>query len=211
MLTHGDAEHAGGAIAAAELFSPAAIIDSTLRDRSPARRNFHRHLRENVKPKRFAHAGDRIPAGDGAVVTLLHPPAARAARTADDQCIVARLDCGAFRVLLLSDSGAETEAVLLRGDHAALRADILVLGRHAQDIVATAGFLAAVQPRVVILAAPDPFRDGSDEPALRRRLADAGAQIYDQQQCGAVIVTFRGPRSEVRGYLDQRVVRLDPR
>ncbi|MFM7374603.1 MAG: ComEC/Rec2 family competence protein, partial [Chthoniobacterales bacterium] len=211
VVTHGDAEHTGGATELTTLFQPRAIFDSALGDRSAARRAFHRSLREQEKPKRLVFAGDRTSAGDDTAIIFLYPDAGKPGRTADDQCIVVRIDHGPFRVLLMSDSGAETEAALLRGDRDALRADVLVLGRHAQDIVATAGFLAAVQPRVVILAAPDPFRDGSDEPALRRRLAASGAEIFDQEQTGAVILTVRRSNLAIRGYLDKRVSIVEAR
>ena len=111
----------------------------------------------------------------------------------------------------MSDSGAETEAALLRGDRDALRADILVLGRHAWDIFATPDFLDAVQPRVVILAAPDPFAEGGNEPALRERLAATGAEIFHQELCGAVSLSFRGTHADISSHLGDRKFRLDPR
>lgn len=201
ILTHGDAEHGGGATVATDLFAPSAVLDSTLRDRSAVRREFHRHLAARGHPKRLVMPGDRVDAGDGVFVTVLHPPAGRGGRTADDQCIVARIDRQSFRALLMSDSGAETEAALLRGDRDALRADILVLGRHDADLSATADFLEAVQPRAIVLGPRDPFRDGADEPALQARLAATGASVFDQDVCGAVNVTFKDEHALLRSFL----------
>lgn len=211
VLTHGDAEHAGGAVPAAEVFLPGAIFDSTRRDRSAARRKFHEVLRQTNKPKRLVLANDRVLAGHDTAITFLHPPSGFPGRTADDQCIVARIDRGPFRVLLMSDSGVETESALLRGDRAALRADVLVLGRHADDLFATSEFLDAVQPRAVILAAADPFREGTEEPALRGRLATAGAQVFDQAECGAVTIRFDGARARLQSYLGAQRAELAPR
>ncbi|MEY3480043.1 MAG: hypothetical protein RIQ71_818 [Verrucomicrobiota bacterium] len=211
VLTHGDAEHAGGAVKTADVFAPVAVFDSTLRDRSAARRALQKTLHEMDKPKRLVFPGDRTSAGDDTAVMFLHPASGQPGRTADDQCIVARVDHGALRVLLMSDSGAETEAALLRGDRDALRADILVLGRHAGDIFATQDFLDAVQPRVVILAAPDPFAEGGNEPALRERLAATGAEIFHQELCGAVSLSFRGAHADISSHLGDRKFRLDPR
>ena len=111
----------------------------------------------------------------------------------------------------MSDSGAETEAMLLRGDCEDLRADILVLGRHSEDLFAKEEFLAAVRPRVVVLAAPDPFPEGSDEAALRERLTATGAEIFDQQECGAVTIIYHPGHAEIRGFLDHRSVEIPPR
>lgn len=211
VLTHGDTEHVGGALDVADIFNPAAIFDSTLHARSTARRALHESLRNNQKPKRLVFPDDRVTADDSTKITFLHPRPGAPGRTADDRCLVARVDHGPVRVLLMSDSGAETEAALSSGDRSKLRADVLVLGRHAHDIIATSEFLEAVQPRAVIIAAQDPFREGTDEPALRERLARSGAKIFDQSVCGAVTMTFDRNAVDLRGYLDRREVRIEAR
>jgi len=211
VVTHGDAEHTGGATELTTLFQPRAIFDSALGDRSAARRALHRSLREQEKPKRLVFAGDRTSAGDDTAINFLHPSSGKPGRTADDQCIVARIDHGPFRVLLMSDSGVETEVALLRGDRNALRADVLVLGRHASDLFATSEFLEAVAPRAVVIAAPDSFHEATDEPALRERLAATGAEIFDQSSCGAVTIRFGDEKAELRAFLGGQSAELRAR
>jgi competence protein ComEC len=104
----------------------------------------------------------------------------------------------------MSDSGAATEDTLVRRYGDELRSDVVVIGRHGADLAATETFLRAVRPAVIVLNRADPFREGSDEPALRARLDSTGAEIFDQEQCGAVILTATRHGLEVRGYLDQR-------
>ena len=135
---------------------------------------------------------------------ILHPSKDGASRTADDQAIVARISMQGFRVLLMSDSGAATENALIKQFGDDLRSDVVVFGRHGEDITATDAFLRAVQPRVIILNRADPFRDGSDEPALRARLAASGAEVFDQEECGAVILTIISGSLEARGYIDNQ-------
>jgi hypothetical protein len=53
-----------------------------------------------------------------------------------------------------------------------------------------------------VLNRADPFRDGSDEPALRSRLAATGAKVFDQEKCGAVNLTATSRGLEIRGFLD---------
>ena len=211
VVTHGDAEHAGGAAELVTLFQPRAIFDSPLGDRSAARRTLHGSMREQEKPKRLVFAEDRATAGDDTTVAFLHPSLGQPGRAADDQCVVVRIDHGLFRVLLMSDSGAETETALLRRDRDALRADVLVLGRHGDDVFGTSEFLAAVKPRAIILAAPDPFREGSDEPALRERLAETGAEVFDQAICGAVTIRFGERNAELRAFLGEQSCELRAR
>ena len=186
-------------------------MTSVLRDCARSRTALHGLLQQRGLPKSLVLPGDRFSAGDDTSVTILRPGPSDQARTADDQSIVARIDHGAFRILLMSDSGAAAEDALVRSDPAQLRADILVLGRHKEDLLATEEFLAAVQPRIVILAPRDPFRDGGDEPGLRRRLAASGAVLFDQDECGAVTATFHRGQAEVRGFLGDRSIDLGTR
>ncbi|MGA0849146.1 MAG: ComEC/Rec2 family competence protein, partial [Chthoniobacterales bacterium] len=211
VLTHGDTEHLAGAPRLLEEQSPRRWITSILRDRARSRATLHGLLQQRGIPKALVFPGDRFRAGDDTFVTILRPGPSDRARAADDQSIVVSLDHGPFRTLLMSDSGAAAEDALVRMAPDRLRADILVLGRHKEDLFATDEFLAAVQPRVVILAPRDPFRDGSDEPALRDRLAASGAMIFDQDESGAVTVTFDRGRASVRAYLGNRSVDLNPR
>jgi len=167
-------------------------------------------VRTDGGAKSLVLPGDRFRAGRSTSITILAPSVAQKSRTADDQTVVARIDNSGFRTLLMSDAGAAAEEHLLRNAPAELRADILVLGRHGTDIFATADFLAAVQPRIIILAAADPFRHGQDEENLRARLAATGAEIFAQDECGAVIVTFTSDRAEVRGFLGNHRTVLAP-
>ena len=211
VVTHGDADHIGGAPFLFTQAPPHRLIESVLRDRSRVRRSLHASMQAGGQPKTLILPGDWLQAGRATTVQFLAPESKRGGRSADDQAIVARLDTGGFGVLLMSDAGAETESHLVQQSAADLRSDILVLGRHGDDIVATEEFLAAVQPRVVILGARDPFRHGRDEEPLRTRLAATGAEIFAQDECGAVIATFADDHMEVHGFLDGRRIVLPPR
>ena len=79
------------------------------------------------------------------------------------------------------------------------------------DVFAKADFLEAVQPRAIILAAADPFREGSDEPALRERLAVTGAEVFDQSKTGAVTIRFGERKAELRAFLGEQSVELRAR
>ena len=211
VVTHGDADHISGAITAIETVRPQRLVESALRDRSRARKNLHATVATLGRGKSLVFPGDVDRLGADASVRILHPWPGESVRSADDQAIVARIEMDDFRVFLMSDSGAGTEDNLLRRYGKDLRSDVVVFGRHGEDIVATESFLRAVRPDIIILNRADPFRDGSDEPALRARLAESGAQIFDQEKCGAVILTATAGSLEIRGYLDHEAVTLRPR
>lgn len=211
VVTHGDAGHIGGGIACLSRATPHRILDSALGDRSPARKLLHATLNNAGLPKAIALHGDIHMAGPGSIVRILAPDPRDAARTADDQAIVAAIETQGFRVLLMSDAGSITEDTLVRRHGAELCSDILVLGRHGEDVFATQEFLEAVRPRLIVLAQADPFREGSGEPALRERLDATGAAIFDQTECGAVTLTFSDGRAHARGFLNGRSTTLERR
>jgi len=202
VITHGDADHIGGAMLAMEATQPHRIVDSVLTDRSRARKNLQAAVRSTGRGKSLALPGDSDQLGVDATVHIMYPPSQAGSRTADDQTLVARLEVSGFRILLMSDAGAATENALVRryGDH--LRSDVVVFGRHGEDITATEAFLRATQPEVIVLNRADPFRDGSDEPALRNRLTASGAKVFDQEECGAVTLTVTSRGLEIRGFLE---------
>lgn len=101
----------------------------------------------------------------------------------------------------MSDSGVITEQRLLSRHGPLLKSDVLVLGRHSDDLFATEDFLRAVDPSVIILAPSAPFEDHEGEEALRARLTATGATIFDQEECGAVIITMQENSLEIRAFL----------
>lgn len=211
VVTHGDTGHVGGGIACLERVTPRRILGSALGDRSPARKLLHTTLEKAGLPKAIALPGDTHMAGPDSTVRILAPDPRDAARTADDQAIVAAIETQGFRILLMSDAGSITEDTLVRRHGAGLSSDILVLGRHGEDVFATQEFLEAVRPRLIVLAQADPFREGTSEPALRERLNATGAVIFDQAECGAVTLTFADGRGHARGFLDGRSTALGQR
>lgn len=206
LVTHGDTEHIGGTTACLVSAAPHRIVDSALRDRSPSRKRLQTLLASNSQPKSIALPGDAFNAGNDTSVEVIAP--VEKARASDDQALVVAIRSHGFVSLLMSDAGAATEADLAKRHGDGFRADILVLGRHGEDIFATQEFLDAIRPRIVVLSQPDPFRDGSGEAALRERLEATGAVIFDQSRCGAVIAEFNDRRARIRGFLNGQTVDL---
>lgn len=201
LVTHGDAKHIGGAMSAFREASPRRLLDSVLRDRSPARRQLHEALQSKNRPKSLVLPVDHFRAGKNTTITVFPPVARDRARTADDQTIAARIQTGDFSILCMSDSGVITEQRLLSRHGPLLKSDVLVLGRHSDDLFATEDFLRAVDPSVIILAPSAPFEDHEGEEALRARLTATGATIFDQEECGAVIITMQENSLEIRAFL----------
>ena len=197
LLTHGDAQHLGGAPLMLAELRPRAFVDSPVRDLSPTRRSLHAQLREGGFGKTIVWRGDRLHLGDGATLRVLHPPAGLVRSTSDDKALVVRLECGGRRTLFMSDSGFSTEQWLLENEPD-LRSDVLVKGWHARDLSGTADFLARVRPQAVICSAPEFGDTGAALDRWSREVSARGITVFRQDQCGAVRVECRAGRIEIR-------------
>ncbi|MEQ1859656.1 MAG: ComEC/Rec2 family competence protein [Chthoniobacteraceae bacterium] len=201
VLTHGDAQHIGGAIEALDDFTPKLILDSTIKDLSPTRRGFHAALAEAHRGKVFARRGDEFVAG-AARVRVLFPPAGWKRPAADDKALVILVECEGRSVLLMSDSGVATERWLIEHEPA-LRADVIVKGHHGKDFSGTADFLAHVRPAAIVVGAPDfraPAPQSLDEWTAATR--SRGVTVFRQDECGAVSVRIRDGAIELAGFVN---------
>ncbi|MEZ5302110.1 MAG: ComEC/Rec2 family competence protein [Verrucomicrobiales bacterium] len=197
VVTHGDSYHAGGAAEAVEAFRPREVW---IAPEAVDRYALHRH--------RFAVAGSEI---DPAITVLFPPPGERPGRAvADDSAAVIRLDLNGWRLLLMADAGFEAEKWLLaNSDPAALRCDVLIKGRHADDFSGLPEFLLAAAPAVIV-ATHAPFPPGEAIPSeWRMEVERAGITLFDQSETGGVAIECGDPlviRATVGG-MERRIDR----
>lgn len=196
LLTHGDAQHIGGAPLMLAELSPRAFVDSPVRDLSSARRSLHAQLREGSLGKTIAWRGDRLYLSGGATLRVLHPPRGLVRSSSDDKALVVRLESGGMRALFMSDSGFSTEQWLLENEPD-LRSDVLVKGWHAKDLSGTADFLTRVRPQAVVCSAPEFGDTGAALDRWSREVSARGITVFRQDQCGAVHVEMRDGRLEL--------------
>jgi competence protein ComEC len=88
--------------------------------------------------------------------------------------------------LLTGDAGAEVEHLLVARHPGALRAQVLKAGHHGSSTSTSAGFLAAVEPQLVIVSAARRNRYGHPSPSVMRRLEEAGIEIARTDRDGTV-------------------------
>ena len=106
-------------------------------------------------------------------------------KAADDQTLVVQfIIARKYRVLLVSDSGPETESVLTRRPND-LRSDILIKGQHYSGESGSAAFLDAVQPQLIVATSVDfPPAKGFLIPGQDGR--ERGIKLLRQDETGAV-------------------------
>jgi ComEC/Rec2-related protein len=129
FLSHGDSLHIGGATELLNDFPNTQVFDNPAPDRSALHRRLSRMLSELKKGGLKCSslvAGDDLHLAHDVAARVLFPPPSFVGITADDQAFVIRLSIapGTF-VLLMSDSGTETEDALL-SNGLELHSDVLI-------------------------------------------------------------------------------------
>ena len=202
VLSHADGAHCGGVPG---LLRDGEVGEAVLpvgESGSPRYEAAAGALRAWPVPARLAAEGMEVGRGKGRLV-VLHAPAGGAGGAggaADDHCLVARYEQAGWRVLLSSDAGMETEIGLL-GRGADLRAEVLVIGRHAYDHSGTIAFIREVGPAVVI-ASEDSFPEGEEIPGWwKEALREMNVRLYTRARHGAVTLRFFEDRLEVEPFL----------
>ena len=201
VLTHGDAAHIGGASGVLLDFHPREVIETMARDRSSIHRQFIDLLATEKRTRHLCQAGDEFKLAREVTARILFPPAIFEGERADDQALVIQLIVsGKPRVLLMSDSGAATENVLLR-NYSDLRSDILIKGQHHSGFSGTDEFLDRVQPQAIVATSRD-FPDSERiKPEWADRVRARGIQLFRQDETGAVQLRFFRDRWEATTYV----------
>jgi beta-lactamase superfamily II metal-dependent hydrolase len=152
-------------------------------------------------------AGDDLRLSRDVSARVLFPPPSFAGTTADDQAFVIRLSIApATFVLLMSDSGTETEHALLR-DGLELHSDVLIKGQHHSAPSGSGPFLDAVRPRLIIATSQDfPASERISEDWVEEVRA-RGIKLFRQDKTGAVQLEFRGKEWTARAYMTGEVFR----
>jgi competence protein ComEC len=124
---------------------------------------------------------------------MLHPAGAayeEAARKSNDLSCVLRITSTAGTVLLTGDIEAGSESELLLRDAAGLRAEVLVVPHHGSRTSSTPPFIAAVSPRLAVIAAGYRNRFGHPRGEILARYARAGAARPRTDLEGAITVSL---------------------
>lgn len=180
-LTHGDIRHVGAAPELAGQFPIGQVLASSVRFRSPFYRKFQEQLAAKPGWEREIHDGDDVVGWQ-----VFHPRPADRFTQADDGALVLRGTLGQTTILLLSDLGREGQRLLL-DRYPDLRSDVVVLGLPTRGEPLNDALLAAIRPRLIIVADSDSPASERASPALINRLKSSGATVWSTRKVGAVV------------------------
>ena len=183
IVSHGDADHAGG------WPGLAAAVPITRVMLSPG------HAGEHDEPR--CHTGQQW-VWDDVTFRLLHPEVDYPGSENDRSCVV-HISAAGGQVLLPGDIENAAEDLLVQTRSAQLRADVLVAPHHGSSTSSSPGFLAAVAPSYAVFAAGYRNRFGFPRREIDAAYREAGVATWTTGHAGAVTVTIddrvRRPRS----------------
>ena len=178
MLSHGDADHAGGAASVLAAL-PVRRFESSLPAAHP--------LRAGPLPHARCDAGTTWQ-WDGVRFEVLHPlpdDHLRPLRPNALSCVLRIVDGHGRAALLAGDIGAAQEAALVGRVGAGLRSEMLLVPHHGGRGSSSPGFIDAVAPRVAVVQAGRGNRFGHPAAEVVARYEQRGAAVLRSEHCGA--------------------------
>ncbi|MDS0791658.1 DNA internalization-related competence protein ComEC/Rec2 [Burkholderia pseudomultivorans] len=181
VLSHADADHAGGA--------PAVYASAQVRQLLAGIPRGHRLWRD----AQAAGVADRVPCAagqrwrwDDVDFTVLWPPGGPGAGASNRQSCVLRIDAGGTSALLTGDIDAHAERRLVDTMRDALAAQILVVPHHGSRTSSVEPFLDSVGPRVAVFPVGYRNRFGHPHPSVLARYAARAIPLPRTDRDGAV-------------------------
>jgi competence protein ComEC len=195
-VTHGDADHAGGAAYLIKEFDVGEAWLPAHGEPTPALAEAA-EAAASRRTRIVAVAPARTEIG-GVDVARVWPPAAGAPASfsRNDASTVLRLSWGDFAALLTGDAERPAQELILASG-ACCGADVLKVPHHGSADAAWPPFVAAVNPRVAFF----PTKSGSTKspaPETRALYREAGARRFAAGEKGAAVVQTDGRRLRVR-------------
>lgn len=188
ILTHGDTDHIGGAMA---LFKEIQVNQLILP------KGTERSEQEAVIMKKATTEGTRILAAGagsgwasgGSRFFILNPESDTGDR--NDNSIVLLADIGGKKWLFTGDLGMEGEERLL-GKIGALDIDVLKAGHHGSKFSTSEGFVSSLKPEIAVISVGAKNRYGHPAKEVIDRLEEHQINIMRTDTDGAIIYKFRG-------------------
>lgn len=205
IISHGDADHVGGAASVVAAI-PVALLRSSLEDEHPLRQTM---ALGRMRPQVRCEAGQQW-VWDGVMFTVLHPTAIDYARrdvlpsnalscVLKVQAAPGREQVQGASVLLSGDAEAAQEAAMVdraratAAGLASLQSTVLIVPHHGSSTSSTAAFLAAVQPDQAVMQVGRRNPYGHPSAQVVARYDELGIARVASPACGAFIWDSASP------------------
>jgi len=205
VLSHGDPDHIGGAVALLRAFPTGGVWEGIDVPRDAALQAVHREAAARRVPSTFVRAGDRLRFG-GAKVAIWHPPPPdwERQRVRNDDSVVLEITFGRVSLLLTGDIGAEVERTL-HGRLSAAPIRIMKAPHHGSNGSSSPAFLAAARPALALFTVGPAALDTPGLHTVAGRYRSIGARTLSTADDGAVEVETDGHEVRVSTFSGKRL------
>ena len=192
LVTHGDPDHLGGAVAIADDFRPRQIWEGIRVPQHPPTEELiaeAARLRLPITPLR---AGETIHLGD-VQLRVLHPtpPDWERRRVRNDDSVVLEVVYGDVAMLLTGDIGAEIERAILP-QLTPSRIRILKVAHHGSRTSSASALLEGWRPQIAAISCGRGNRFGHPSPEVLQRLESIGAKVLRTDRDGQITIETDG-------------------
>ncbi|MBT2677426.1 DNA internalization-related competence protein ComEC/Rec2 [Bacillus sp. ISL-35] len=187
ILTHGDADHIGGAAALFDEMDVKQLIIPRVPDQSELEKRIIDVARKKGTEIHEAKIGTGWSSGGGDFL-ILNPNQTPVER--NDGSIVLLANIGGKKWLFTGDLGLEGER-LMEQTIKGLDIDVLKVGHHGSKYSSSEGFLEWTKPEYGIISVGRKNRYGHPGKEVLQRLEEAGVVIYRTDEDGAIIYNFK--------------------
>lgn len=210
IVTHGDADHAGGAPAVIERFVVREVMAGVPVPDDPVDAALMAAAVTHGVAVRLLRTGERFAEG-GVHVRVLHPPTPDWTRVKvrNDDSVALWVRYGEVGVLLPGDAGAAVEDDVC-AQVAAAPLTIVRAGHHGSRSSTGQALLDHFRPALVVASAGRGNRFGHPHPDVVRRAGAAGARVRRTDEDGAVQLTTNGRVAVVRTAAGEVMVLMPP-
>ena len=172
VLTHPDADHAGGLPSLLESYRVGGVMTAGTHADTAVYAELRDAIHREGVAEVTARRGHWIDLGDGARLTVLGPvtPAHATTASPNDASIVLRLSHGGLSLLLTGDITADAEEALLRAG-TDVTSDVLHVPHHGSRTSTTEPFLARTRTHLGVISVGESNRFGHPAPEVLDRLA----------------------------------------
>ena len=188
LLTHAEADHEGEAPAVIERYRPRLIADAGMGWPSPVQRKLPRATTAIGAQRVLPEAGQTITIGRLRFEVLWPPPGRKPAGDPNDLALVARLEAGAFSMLLSADAESHVTSTLPLEP-----VDVLKVAHHGSADPGLPALLQRLKPRVAaVLTGENDY--GHPTPSTIAALKRAVPRTVRTDQDGTIRLRANGDR-----------------
>ena len=205
VVTHGDHDHAGGALAVLREFRPRDVWEGIPVPSLPVLRDLRSVALATGARWVNVQSGDLVSLGE-VDVAVRHPRPADWERqeVRNDDSIVIEVLWRDVSIVLTGDIGGDVERQIAPlFVPSALR--VVKVPHHGSLSSSSKEFISTLAPRVAIFSVGRSNNFGHPAPEVVERYREAGAQIFRTDQDGAITVDTDGHVLDVRTFTGQRV------